>query len=54
MNEKQEAYKQGFIDGITCYAHWNDGVQEVGTCGRTLKEAIKKIEESWNYKKNYN
>lgn len=45
MNE----YKQGFIDGLTCYAWWKDGVQYVGTTGKTLKEAIAEVEESWNF-----
>ena len=29
-----------FIRGLKEYAHWNDGVQYVGTAGRTLREAI--------------
>jgi hypothetical protein len=35
-----DAYAQGKRDGITLYAHWKDGVQYVGTCGRTLSEAL--------------
>jgi len=27
-------------EGVTLYAWWRDGVQYVGTCGRTLKEAL--------------
>ncbi len=44
-----DEYKQGFIDGLTCYAWWKDGVQYVGTTGKTLKEAIAEIEKSWNF-----
>lgn len=31
-------YKQGFIDGLTAFAWWNEGCQEVGTSGVRLKE----------------
>ena len=33
-------YEEGFITGLREYAWWKDGVQYVGTCGQTLKEAI--------------
>ena len=33
-------YLQGKLDGIQEYAWWKDGVQYVGTCGTTLKEAM--------------
>lgn len=36
-------YYNGMRDGITDFAHWKDGVQYVGTCGKTLSEAIKAI-----------
>lgn len=44
-----DAYKHGFIDGIRAYAWHKDGRQEVGTTGRTLKEAIAEVENTWNY-----
>jgi len=44
-----DEYKQGFIDGLSCYAWWKDGVQYVGTTGKTLKEAIEEVEKSWNF-----
>lgn len=47
--ESDAAYKQGFIDGITAYAWYKDGVQHVGTTGRTRHEAIAKVEQTWNY-----
>lgn len=31
--------------GVALYAHWKDGQQYVGTCGRTLKEATRGIME---------
>lgn len=45
MNE----YKEGFIDGITAYAHSKDGQQYVGTTGSTLREAVANVEDTWNY-----
>lgn len=45
------AYKQGFIDGLTAYAHNKDGTQHVGTTGKTLKDAIDQVEQTWNFKK---
>jgi len=38
------AYYQGMRDGVTNYAYWRDGVQYVGTSGRTLKEALADID----------
>ena len=45
MNKKlvTKAYYNGIREGIEQYAHWKDGVQYVGTCGKTLKDAIKLI-----------
>ena len=33
-------YFKGLRRGVELYAHWKDGVQYVGTCGRTLKDAL--------------
>ena len=38
-------YYDGVIEGVRLYAWWKDGEQYVGTCGKTLKEAIRDIEE---------
>lgn len=43
--EKLQKYYEGIINGVTRYAHWKDGVQYVGTCGKTLKEAIEEIQQ---------
>jgi hypothetical protein len=43
--ERTEAFYEGMIEGVTLYAHWSDGCQYVGTCGRTLKEAVREIEK---------
>ena len=43
--ERRAALKEATIKGLTMYAWWKDGVQYVGTCGTTLKNAIKDLEE---------
>lgn len=40
-----KAYYNGIREGIEQYAHWKDGEQFVGTCGTTLKTALKRIDE---------
>ena len=37
-------YYNGMIEGVRMYAWWKDGVQYVGTTGRTLNQAIGNIE----------
>ena len=50
--EEKAAYIQGLKDGITKYAWWKNGVQEVGTTGTTLKKALARVdEEHWNLKR---
>ena len=46
MNKQllNKAYHAGVREGIERFAHWRDGVQYVGTCGTTLKDAIKRID----------
>ncbi len=39
------AYYQGRREGVSLYAHWKDGVQYVGTTGRTLKQALADIDQ---------
>lgn len=39
-----KAYYNGIREGIEQYAHWKDGVQYVGSCGTTLKDALKRID----------
>ena len=42
MTEHEEigAYYSGMAEGISRFAHWKDGVQYVGTTGKTLKQAM--------------
>jgi hypothetical protein len=46
----QEVYKTAYIDGLTAYSWMQDGKTYVGTCGTTLREAIEKVEKTWNYR----
>lgn len=39
------AYYNGMRIGIAEYAYWKDGVQYVGTTGKTLKDAIAEINQ---------
>ena len=39
-----DAYRKGLLEGIRRYAHWKDGTQFVGTCGRTLKDALSDLD----------
>lgn len=41
--EMTKAYYQGLREGVELYAHWKDGVQYVGTTGKTLKVALAEI-----------
>lgn len=37
------AFYKGMREGVALYAHWKDGVQYVGTTGKTLKKALEDI-----------
>ena len=39
------AFYQGMREATGLYAHWRDGVQYVGTAGRTLQQAIDDINQ---------
>ena len=43
-NSHKAIYDAGRKAGITNYAWWKDGVQYVGTTGRTLKEALEEVQ----------
>ena len=40
-----KAYHNGLREGLEMYAHWRDGTQYVGTCGKTLKQALAEIDK---------
>ncbi len=46
QRSQARAYFQGKRDGLELYAHWKDGVQYVGTIGRTLQAAIEEINQA--------
>ena len=37
-------FRVGLKEGLKMYAWWKDGTQWVGTCGSTLKQAIRDID----------
>lgn len=47
MTEREafNCYYDGLEAGVERFAHWKDGVQYVGTTGKTLEQAYKEIEE---------
>lgn len=47
MNKQDlnKSYYNGIREGITQYAWWRDGVQYVGTCGETLRDALHRIDQ---------
>jgi hypothetical protein len=51
MTEREEiqTYYSGVAEGICKYAHWKDGVQYVGTTGKTLKEALEDLKAERKY-----
>jgi hypothetical protein len=45
MNAQEtRAYYSGLREGLKRYAWWKDGVQYVGSCGRTLKHALEEVD----------
>lgn len=51
--EQRKAERKSFFDGIVegyrRYAYWKDGVEYVGTCGTTLKDAISELKKEFGY-----
>lgn len=41
-----QAYLNGVVDGLSAFAHWDNGTQRVGTCGTTLLDAMRDAEET--------
>lgn len=40
---RSQAYFRGLRDGVQRFAWWKDGVQHVGTTGRTLRQALDEV-----------
>lgn len=47
--EREESFVAGLRAGITAFAHWHDGQQWVGTCGKSLADAMKGVDERTGY-----
>lgn len=47
MTEREEIhlYYEGVKEGVWRFAWWKDGIQYVGTTGKTLKQALADIDE---------
>lgn len=41
---QMDAYYEGVRAGVKEYAYWKDGIEYVGTIGKTLKQAIEQID----------
>lgn len=41
---RERAYFRGVRDGIQRFAYWKDGVQYVGTTGRSLRQALDEVD----------
>lgn len=49
------SFFEGMKAGVRNFAHWKNGSQFVGTCGKTLADALKEIEiEEHQYLENIN
>ena len=40
-----DGFYEGMKEGVKLYAWWKDGVQYVGTTGRTLVEALSEVDK---------
>lgn len=40
----RDAYHKGMEDGMRRFAWWRDGTQYVGTCGMTLRQAVRQLD----------
>lgn len=46
---KEQYYKEGYKDGVICYAYWENGEQYVGTTRHKLKDELEEVEDNYNY-----
>ncbi len=45
LKNKSPDYIEGFLNGVKFFAHWKDGVEYVGTCGKTYLEVLAEVNE---------
>ena len=47
---RDEEFIKGVKAGIELYAWWKDGIQYVGSCGTTLKDATSEVDKEFGIK----
>ena len=45
LKDKSPDYIEGFLNGVKLFAWWKDGVEYVGTCGKTYLEVLNSVNE---------
>ena len=45
INCHEKRYREGYEAGLRAYAWWKEGTEYVGSCGTTLKQALKQAEK---------
>lgn len=45
LKGKSPDYIEGFMSGVKLFAHWKDGIEYVGSCGKTYQSVLKEINE---------
>lgn len=49
-NREHQIWIDGYIAGLIEYAWWKDGTQYVGSCGKTLDQAIERAKSLFSPK----
>ncbi len=42
---RAKAYDKGYVDAVTHFAWWKDGIQYVGSCGTRLADVLAHVEK---------
>lgn len=45
LRDKHPDYIEGFLNGVKLFAHWKDGIEYVGTCGKMYSEVLTSANE---------
>ena len=45
LKNKSPDYIEGFLYGVKLFAHWKDGIEYVGVCGKTYLEVLNCVNE---------
>lgn len=46
---RYSAYDAGYVDGVTAFAIWKDGVQQVGCLRTPLEQSLAQRKSNYNY-----